>query len=262
MKTHVSEGLASLVRANEPFWGGEAEVIRSYWDSPTRSRETDNKWLVHQIYKEYWHGIRPSADSFNAQLPHAGADIGRTKLLEAAEVLHEEVQHFSLFADLYRVLEGVDFALSPAELKVRGSWPEDDELMKLRERHKAESAALGGRAYRFTEGGHCALFTEGMKLVGRGAFDDALAGVCRQINEDEFNHMLLGIVGLDDAKMSPSDWDTLIRYTVAQMKMRIVMRDAQFSHPVSKDRLAELLAGKATPAKFDFERAAPMMNSQ
>ncbi|MCZ6656121.1 MAG: hypothetical protein O7C67_02390 [Gammaproteobacteria bacterium] len=83
--------------------------------------------------------------------------------------------------------------------------------MKLRERHKAESSALGGRTYRFTEGGYCALFTEGMKRVGRDAFDDALAGICRQINEDEFNPMLLGIIGLDDAKMSPSDWDTLIR---------------------------------------------------
>ena len=49
----VSEGFANLIQANESFWGGEAEIIRSYWDSPVRSRETDKKWLIHQIYKEY-----------------------------------------------------------------------------------------------------------------------------------------------------------------------------------------------------------------
>ena len=257
---NVSEGLASLIQANEPYWGGEAEIIRSYWDSPIRTRETDEKWLIHQIYKEYWDGILPPLAALQEQLPHASVHAGRSKLLEVVEVLYEETRHFTLLANLYVVLTGVDYALSPDELKARGSWPENDDLMNLRRTHRAESLELGRRAYHFTEGGYCALFTEGMKLAGRNAFGDAVAEVCRHIYEDEFNHMLLGIVETADVQLSASDWDTLTRYTVTQMKLRIRMRNAQFSRPVSDHRLDELLAGMAPPVKFDFERAAELMH--
>jgi hypothetical protein len=258
----LSQGLAHLIEANEPYWGGEVEVIRSYWDSPIRSRETDGKWLVHQMYKEYWDGIMPSLQQFTGYLPHASSRDGYSRLTGAAEVLSEETQHFALFANLYLVLEDVEFALSPDELKVAGSWPENDELMNLRNSHRAESAHLGTRAYRFTEGGYCALFTGGMKLAGRGGFDEAVADVCRRIYADEFNHMLLGIIGADDATLSQSDWETLAEYTVAQMKMRILMRNAQFSHPVAEGRMAELLAGQAAPAEFDLDHATQLMSEQ
>jgi len=257
----ISEGLVHLIQANEPFWGGEAEIIRSYWDSPMRTTETDEKWLIHQIYKEYWDGILPPLAAFQEQLPHASVHSGRSKLLEVVEVLYEETQHFSMFANLYFVLAGADYALSPEELKARGAWQENDDLMDLRKIHKAESLELGRRAYQLTEGGYCALFTEGMKLAGRDAFGDAVADVCGRIYEDEFNHMLLGIIEPADSQLSASDWETLTRYTVTQMKMRIRMRNAQFSRPVSDNRLDELLAGMAQPVKFDLERAAHLMHS-
>ena len=200
-----SEGLLRLIQTNEPFWGGEAEVIRSYWSSPVRTRQTDRKWLIHQIYKEYWDGILPPLEMFGRYLPHASGKRGRANLLKVAEVLHEEVEHFALFADLYRILEASDYALSPDELKVQGSWLENDELMALRQQHKQESSMLGQRAHHFTEGGYCALFTEGMALNGRGGVNDAIAEVCRRIYEDEFNHMLIGVVESDDTELSESD---------------------------------------------------------
>ena len=254
-----SDGLLRLIEANEPYWGGEAEVIRSYWNSPVRTNATDRKWLLHQIYKEYWDGILPPLEMFRTRLPGAGIKRGRQGLLAIAEVLYEEVEHFSLFADLYRELEGADYELSPEELKAVGAWRENDELMALRARHKAESPALGQRAYHFTEGGHCALFTAGMALQGRGGFDEAVAGVCRRIYDDEFNHMLLGILGSDDAALAEPDWSTLQSYTVEQMKLRILMRNAQFSFPVDDSRIDELLHGHGAPVKFDFERAEALL---
>jgi hypothetical protein len=258
----LSQGIAYLIDANKPYWGGEAEVISSYWDSPARSQATDKKWLVHQMYKEYWDGIMPSLQQFNACLPSARSLDGYSSLTGAAEVLSQETEHFTLFANLYLALEDVEVGLLPEELKASGSWPENDELMILRTSHRAESAHLGTRAYRFTEGGYCALFTGGMKLAGRGGFDEAVADVCGRIYDDEFNHMLLGIIGADDAALSQSDWETLAEYTVAQMKLRIVMRNAQFSGPVADARLAELLAGKGVPADFDFEHAMQLMDEQ
>jgi hypothetical protein len=258
----LSDGLARLIRANAPYWGGEAELIRSYWNSPTRNRSTDAKWLTHQMYKEYCDGVLPSLEAFHACLPQTGSHEGRVQLEGAAEVLFQETQHFTLFADLYRALDGVEFALSPEGLQAHGSWPENDDLMSLRRSHLAESVELGARACRFTEGGYCALFGEGMKLAGRGGFDAALADVCGRIYADEFNHMLLGIVAADDTALTESDWDTLVRYTVAQMKLRIHMRDAQFSHPLAADRLAELVAGEAAPAEFDVDRAARLLHER
>jgi hypothetical protein len=255
-----SDGLQRLIQANEPFWGGEAEVIRSYWKSPVRTPETDRKWLIHQIYKEYWDGILPPLELFRQSLPQASVKKGRDNLLTMAEVLYEEVEHFALFADLYHKLEDSDYALTPAELKEQGSWAENDDLMAMRQRHKEESPKLGLRAHRFTEGGYCALFTEGMALRGGGMTEDAIAEVCRRIYEDEFNHMLLGIIETDDAELTDSDWDTLIQYTVEQMKSRILMRNAQFSHPVSGQRLEDLLAGRADAVRFNFQIAEELLN--
>lgn len=256
---HYSDGLLRLIAANEPFWGGEAEVIRSYWNSPARTAATDRKWLIHQIYKEYWDGILPPLEIFRQRLPGAGLKAGRQRLLAIAEVLYEEVEHFTLFADLFRELSGADYDLSPQDLKAQGAWRENDELMALRARHRAESPELGQRAHSFTEGGHCALFTEGMALQGRGGVDDAIAAVCRRIYDDEFEHMLLGIIETDDEALTDADWDILCSYTVAQMKQRIRMRNAQFSFPVDGARIEELLQGRGDPVKFDFGNAQTLL---
>jgi hypothetical protein len=254
-----SDGLLRLIKANEPYWGGEAEVIRSYWNSPVRTPENERKWLVHQIYKEYWDGILPPLALFRSSLPDISHRAGRDTLRTLAEVLYDEVGHFALFAELYRQLTGTDYSLTADELKEQGSWPENHELMALRQRHKNTSPALGLRAHRFTEGGYCALFTEGMALRGRGSAEDAIAEVCRKIYDDEFNHMLLGITGQDDIELSESEWQTLVQFTNEQMRARIVMRNAQFSHPVNNRRLQALLRGEAQPVTFDFASAQSLL---
>jgi hypothetical protein len=160
------------------------------------------------------------------------------------------------------VLDGTDYKLSPEELKAEGAWPENDALMALRKKHHSESAEIGQRATSFTEGGYVALFTEGMKLDGRNKFDTAVASVCKKIYDDEFSHMLLGIIETDSDQLSKSDWQTLEGYTVEQMKKRIIMRNAQFSKPVDDDRMRALLAGQAEPITFDFEHAAQLLNKQ
>jgi len=255
-----SAGLQRLIQANEPFWGGEAEVVRSYWTSSVRTPATDRKWIVHQIYKEYWDGILPSMELLSQSLVEAGTKKGRDTLLTVAEVLHEEAEHFLLFADLYSQLENLDYSLTPTELKEQGSWSENDDLMAMRQRHKNESAELGLRAHRFTEGGYCTLFTEGMALRGGGMKGNAIAEVCRRIYEDEFNHMLLGIIAADHSELTDSDWDVLIEYTVEQMKSRILMRNAQFSYPVPAQRLQDLLAGGAEPVRFDYDVAQELLS--
>jgi len=247
----VSKPLRRLIEASVPYWGGEAEVCRAYWDWTGRNAETDRTWLLRQMYKEYWEGFhRPLT-----RLVAGGID--RHEALALSRLAYEELSHYCSFADVYAALDDAAAARvpDPHELAQRGPWPENDELMRLRAEHARESAILGTRAVSFTEGGYCALFSEGMKLAGRGGIDDRIASACARVFDDEFDHMLAGIVDIDDASLSASDWGAITDMTVAQLRARIRMRNAQFGRPLPEERLARLLDGAGEPVKFDYRRA-------
>jgi hypothetical protein len=55
--------------------------------------------------------------------------------------------------------------------------------------------------------------------------------------------------------MSHADWDELTEVTCQILRLRLFMRNAQFSHPVSDARMKEILAGKIEPIAFDYARA-------
>lgn len=252
----ISEGFRRLVTLNAPLWGGEAEVIRSYWHSPKRNRDTDRTWLMRQMYKEFWDGIYPPMNAFQRALTNYGHGADRNQLLDLSHVLHEEVEHFCLFAGIYDLVRNPDEASpDPATLKQLGAWAGNDALMAVRAGHREKHGSLGQRAFHLSEGGYCSLFAEGMKLKGRGGIDDAIAEVCSKIYDDEFNHMLLGILDIDDAALSEADWQTLAELAAEQMQYRIRMRNEQFGYPLSAERIEELCAGKGTPASFDFAHA-------
>jgi hypothetical protein len=53
----------------------------------------------------------------------------------------------------------------------------------------------------------------------------------------------------------PQRWDELIDVTCQTPKLRLTMRNAQFSHPLTDKRIAEIVAGQIEPIAFDYERA-------
>jgi hypothetical protein len=251
----VSEGLQRLIEANAALWAGEAEVVRSYWDSPGRNRETDRLWIERQMYKEFWDGFSVAFDKIKNNLPRLERGMTRYEFLDVSEVMYEELAHYCLFADVYDAIcgEGVE-SLDPQRLKESGDWKENKELMALRKEHKKLHGEWGARAHAFTEGGYCTLYLEAMKLKGRGGIDDLIADACGKVYEDEFDHMLAGIAGMDGT-LEVSQWDLLAQLTADQMRSRILMRNAQFGYPVASERIEELIAGKCEPLAFDYERA-------
>jgi hypothetical protein len=253
---HSSESLRLLVDLNAPLWAAEAEVIRTYWHSPQRSRETDRLWLVRQSYKEFWDGFHRAFEHFNREIHRIDRDTNRHVALDQANVLREELAHYCWFADLYDELREVgEPLLDPQTCKRLGSWAENDELMRLRTDHRKRHADLGTRAQRFTEGGYCALYREGMKLADNGGFDGRIAAACAAVYADELDHMLAGIAGIDEMGLTDAEWRLLGEISVAQLQQRIRMRNAQFNHPVTDRRLAELCAGACEPVQFDYARA-------
>ena len=67
--------------------------------------------------------------------------------------------------------------------------------------------------------------------------------------------MLEGIAGLDQEGWSADDFKLMEDLVVAQLSHRILMRNAEFSHPLTDDRVQEIFDGKIDPEPFDFAAA-------
>ena len=261
----ASANLRALIENVSPLFAGEAEVFRTYWDSPDRTPETDRLWILRQARKEVWDTplgdprglfVGPIEDLL-ADFPSIDEGVPRADILERLETLYEEFSHYCAFADAYDALCGPEDArISPSRLKGVPDWPENEAIRDRRAAVKREHGALGERACFFTEGGYCTLFTEGIRLQGRGGVDDAIATACAKVYDDEFEHMRKGIIGLDAEMPEDADWDLMIALSVELQRMRIPMRNAQFGYPLSDARIAEIYAGNIEPVAFDFDRAA------
>ena len=264
----VSANLKRLIDAAAPYWAGEAEVFRAYWDWSGRGRETDRRWLALQCSKEVWgSGLAPldkgiflgPAEQLVAAFPKIDTELDRHEVLEIAEGLRAEFAHYCAFADAH------DALALPGEPKlnphaVKTAWQEDLELSELRFAHKKENPRLGERATRFTEGGYCTLFSEGMSLRSKihgpqGRANGLIAAACASVYEDEFGHMLKGIVGLDADGLAAADWRTLERMSLEQLRVRIRMRNAQFSGLLAGAALERALDGRCAPLAFDYAKA-------
>ncbi len=264
----VSSQLVKLIDAAAPYWAGEAEVFKAYWGWDQRSRESDRRWLEYQCSKETWGSgfssyekgmLVSAAEELLAAFPKADTEIDRHTIRDIAEGLWAEFAHYCAFADAYDALAlPGERKMTPAGCKV--PWKEDMELSELRFAHKREYPEIGLRATKFTEGGYCTLFAEGMKLRNRNGgkharADEVIAEACTKVYEDEFGHMLKGVVGLGDENMGASDWKLLEDLSILQLKARIKMRNSQFGYPLSGQKLDDAVNGRLPPIGFDYAKA-------
>lgn len=267
----LSPELTHLIEVSAPLWAGEAEVVRTYWDSPVRTPETDLLWLRRQCSKEFngsgigeyknmgvFMGPLIELQEVFPKIDTGEADsVPRRYVLELMDTLKDEYEHFCLFADVYdRIKPAGTPTMNPHALE---TWDEDVALTGLRHAHIEAHGQLGKRACRFTEGGYCTLFREGMRAAGLGGpFAEAnrlIAAACTGIYEDEFGHMLEGIAGLDQEGWSADDFALMEQLVTDQLRHRIRMRNAEFSLPVSEERVQAIFAGDIAPEPFDFAEA-------
>lgn len=266
----MNENLQRLIESNAPLWAGEAEIVRTYWTSPVRNRETDKLWLKRQCWKEYVGVARfdgPTIEvsmpmelsrDLKEMLPKLDITLDRHELRDELEKVYAEFTHYCLFADVY------DSLLEPGEPKLKANeltvWPEEDALAKYRNGIRQSGSKLA-RGTGFTEGGYCTLYSEGAKLQGRPDVDGRIGKACQKVFDDEFGHMMWGIVGAEIGDLTPADWNELIEITCEILRLRLHMRNAQFSHPVPDARIKEIFAGKIKPIEFDYARAETYMHA-
>jgi hypothetical protein len=259
----VSENLGRLISVSAPFWAGEAEVVRTYWDSPVRNVQSEMDWLRRQCIKEF-NGtgagdyknlgvLMGPAVQVQEQFDEIDRGLDRHELLEVLEVMHDEFSHYVLFADIYDHIRPDNVPpINPGQFE---AWKEEDEFRATRHRHLADHGAIGLRASQFTEGGYCTLYREGARLKGRGGVEDMIAAACQQVYDDEFGHMLTGIIGIDDEGLSDEEFELLTKLVLEQLEQRIPGRNMQFSNPLSDDRVAAIVQGDIEPMEFDYDEA-------
>ncbi len=88
-----------------------------------------------------------------------------------------------------------------------------------------------------------------------GRANALIAEACAQVYEDEFGHMLKGVVGLDAEGLAAGEWATLERMALEQLRRRIRMRNAQFGNPLAGSALERALGGGCAPIAFDYAKA-------
>jgi hypothetical protein len=267
----ISQNLRALIAANAPLWAGEAEIVRTYWSAPTRTRETDKAWLKRQCWKEYV-GSAIGADKtievamltglsayINQHLSQLDITIDRHELRDEVEKVYAEFTHYCLFADVY------DSLLEPGEPRINANqlstWPEEDALARYRFEVRKSRGGKLARASGFTEGGYCTLYSEGAKLKGRSGVDGRIAKACQKVYDDEFGHMMYGVVGVEMDELSAGDWAELTEVTCEILKRRLYMRNAQFGHPLTDTRVKEIITGEIEPIAFDYNRAATYLDA-
>ncbi len=259
----ISANLNRLIEAAEPLWAGEAEVVRTYWDSPVRTLEKDLLWLARQASKEFNGSGAAEFKNLGVfmgpvtellqMFPEIDRAVSRHEAFERIEMLSEEFSHYMAFADVHDAIRPAGAPpLNPHEVL---PWDEDVALNACRHQAIAEHGEIGRRATKFSEGGYCTLFREGMRLQGRGGADDLIAAACAEIYDDEFGHMLSGIVGLDDSRLSDDDWRLMTDLVIRILRHRVRMRNGEFSYPLSEDRIEAIFAGDIEPERFDFANA-------
>jgi len=264
----VSDRLRHAIDLSAVYWAGEAEVVRTYFHSPARTRESDRQWLARQAFKEIWGSgftakdtslIQGWAKQLIEMFPRIDEGVDRHEALELAEGLWAEFAHYCAFADAHDAM-GLPGEPTLSPMAIRSiNWPAEDALSELRRAHRRDHGEVGWRACRFTEGGYCTLFSEGMKLAddpkGHDGRNGLIAAACARVFDDEFGHMLTGIVAMDNERMDDDEWALFERLSVEQLKLRIAMRNEQFGAPLSPERIAAIYAGDITPIEFDYERA-------
>ena len=161
--------------------------------------------------------------------------------------MKDEYEHFCLFSDIYDQIKPNNLpSINPHKLE---TWDEDVALTRLRHSNIAEHGQLGVRASRFTEGGYCTLFREGMRagcLGGQFAPSNKLiAAACKEIYDDEFGHMLEGIAGLGREGWTAEEFK-LMEEPLLSITPPGSNAERRIQFPLSEERILRSLAVKSS----------------
>ena len=114
---NINPNMKKMIDRCSRLWAAEAEIFRSYWDSPTRNADTDRAWLQRQMYKELIDGVYSSFKWIQENFESLETNVERSDILDEIKVMQEEFIHYSAFMEVYELLNtSSDMALPSPSL--------------------------------------------------------------------------------------------------------------------------------------------------
>ena len=228
----------SVIATAASYWAGEAEVVREYFLQP-RTTDRDLQWLRAQAYKE----ARPFRDlslPLQEEFLRTGTLTRHPHGPEMLVRLSQEVQHFSLLAEVIFTLSG-----KAVSLHDHVDLPEDRKLQKLRAGYRTHGP-LERAAVEFTEGGGGAMFHVLRQLDG-GEFEREIARVFAITAADEQWHGPPEVMAIVRYARDSGDWERA-RVIVREIShQRLHMRNEMFGFPLRPARVHEIETGLIQP---------------
>ena len=242
---------AEMNALGQHFWAGEAEICRKFWGEQ-RTAEEQTHWLRLQVYKEmYGSGlvgnpggiIRGFLEDLRDRVGTAETSAERADFERSLRVLHEEYNHFKLFADVLESVSG-----EPIRHEQLKGWQidADRELQQIRQSLRESAGDLAELAIAFTEGGGSAFFLVGQRITG-DAISAQIAKACETVYTDELEHGEHGALELEMVLDSEEDWARVREMIVTICQQRLRMRYEMFGLPVDEARILEITEGKIEP---------------
>ncbi len=240
------EALAAKFRA------GEAEVASTFFATPRPLKEHAG-WLRFQVAREA-RNLEEIASHQRCELvEQVDKTVSREDLVHMLTEDYQEIRHYAMLAYIYEGLTGERVEWRRLrETAQAAPWYELSRQEHQRwAEYKAKGSQLELAAALFTRGGGGALFYGFIALQG-GDYESLLSEASKIVLNDELEHGASeGRDELFKLIHTAGDVETAKDIIIEMSKIRLAMRNEQFSRPLSETRLAEIVAGEIEPLTVD-----------
>jgi hypothetical protein len=252
-----------LATLSARFAAGEAEIADAYFRWDGRNRDTEAHWLMKQVGRE----IESTFTMLREVMEHVGRDLGKSryfwvddlpatidrKWIEDALIkVRQELNHGNGCLDILEWLTG-----EPADVRdlVRryNRWSPDPTVPNNKEwvalaklfqeqEQRPEPWVRLITSQGLLEGGSCGLFYAASRLSG-SELNDRIAAVFKVVLDDERGHGPANVYEVSKVIKTERDLEGAVDMLMKRGLQRLRMRNEQFSHPLSEQRLERIAEG-------------------
>lgn len=249
------EWLEEIEDAVARFRMGEAEVARVFFQAP-RPREQHASWLRLQVTREL-RNLREISEDLLKNLVDRVDETATREELVARLMDYQEARHYGMLAYVLEGISGEDVRWKELNAaRETAAWFAPVRRENARRREFSAMSELHGAAASFTSGGAGSLFYGFIGLQG-GAYEALLADAAKIVLHDELAHgasegrdILYPLVN------SAGDVRLAIEVIREMSTIRVYLRNEQFGHPLTDQRMDEIVRGNIEPATFETLSAA------
>jgi hypothetical protein len=253
-----------LANLSARFAAGEAEIAASYFRWDKRSREKEIHWLEKQAGRE----LESTFTMMREVMERVGRDLGkqgsfwvdtipegldRHWMEEMLGKIKQELNHGNYCVDILEWLTGERVDIKEV-VRRYNRWnpdptlPNNEEWCKLAKVFRDQEQRKERWAWIITsqgllEGGSCGLFYAASKLSG-DELNQRIARAFQVVLNDERGHGPANVLEITKVINNEEELSGAKEMLIRRGTQRLRMRNEQFSHPLTEQRINDIAAGK------------------